>query len=35
MGAGAQAYLLKPSEPTELVAAVSRLLAGADESDRP
>jgi DNA-binding response OmpR family regulator len=35
MEAGAQGYLLKPSEPHELVATVSRLLAEANESDLP
>jgi len=35
MAAGAQAYLLKPCEPGELLATVSRLIGEANESAPP
>jgi two-component system response regulator CpxR len=35
MAAGAQAYLLKPCEPGELLATVSRLIGEANESVPP
>ncbi len=35
MAAGAQVYLLKPCEPGELLATISRLIGEANESVPP